>query len=68
MPISLPQPVDSILVRLGTQFGKIATPLGDLKAKDIKLNNAYLEPCINSRASGLATAANVFKDASESGN
>ncbi len=50
----------------GPNSVKIATPLRDLEAKDIKLNKAYLVSCTNSRASDLAAAAKVFKDASES--
>jgi homoaconitate hydratase len=51
----------------GPNSVKIATPLRDLEAKDIKLNKAYLVSCTNSRASDLAAAAKVFKEASESG-
>jgi homoaconitate hydratase len=48
----------------GPNSVKIATPLRDLEAKDIKLNKAYLVSCTNSRASDLAAAAKVFKEAS----
>ncbi|PMD42918.1 homoaconitase [Hyaloscypha variabilis F] len=51
----------------GPNSVKIATPLRDLEAKDIKLNKAYLVSCTNSRASDLAAAAKVFKEASQSG-
>jgi homoaconitate hydratase len=51
----------------GPNSVKIATPLRDLEAKGIKLNKAYLVSCTNSRASDLAAAAKVFKEASESG-
>jgi homoaconitate hydratase len=51
----------------GPNSVKIATPLRDLEAKDIKLNKAYLVSCTNSRASDLAAAAKVFKEASEAG-
>ena len=51
----------------GPNSVKIATPLQDLEAKDIKLNKAYLVSCTNSRASDLAAAAKVFKEASGSG-
>jgi homoaconitate hydratase len=51
----------------GPNSVKIATPLRDLEAQDIKLNKAYLVSCTNSRASDLAAAAKVFKDASKSG-
>jgi len=51
----------------GPNSVKIATPLRDLEAKDIKVNKAYLVSCTNSRASDLAAAAKVFKDAAEAG-
>lgn len=51
----------------GPNSVKVATPLRDLEAQDIKLNKAYLVSCTNSRASDLAAAAKVFKDASTSG-
>lgn len=51
----------------GPNSVKIATPLRDLEAQNIKLNKAYLVSCTNSRASDLAAAAKVFKDASTSG-
>jgi homoaconitate hydratase len=51
----------------GPNSVKVATPLRDLEAQDIKLNKAYLVSCTNSRASDLAAAAKVFKDASKSG-
>lgn len=51
----------------GPNSVKIATPLRDLESKDIKLNKAYLVSCTNSRASDLAAAAKVFKEASEAG-
>ncbi|KAE9374030.1 homoaconitase [Stipitochalara longipes BDJ] len=51
----------------GPNSVKIATPLRDLEAKDIKLNKAYLVSCTNSRASDLAAAAKVFKEASQPG-
>lgn len=51
----------------GPNSVKVATPLKDLEAKDIKLNKAYLVSCTNSRASDLAAAAKVFKDAAKDG-
>lgn len=52
----------------GPNSVKVATPLRDLEAKNIKLNKAYLVSCTNSRASDLAAAAKVFKDAAEANN
>ena len=46
----------------GPNSVKVATPLIDLEAQDIKVNKAYLVSCTNSRASDLAAAAKVFKD------
>ncbi|KUJ11517.1 homoaconitase [Mollisia scopiformis] len=51
----------------GPNSVKVATPLRDLEAKNIKLNKAYLVSCTNSRASDLAAAAKVFKDAAKDG-
>ena len=51
----------------GPNSVKVATPLRDLESKDIKLDKAYLVSCTNSRASDLAAAAKVFKDASAEG-
>jgi len=48
----------------GPNSVKIATPLSILEPQNIKLNKAYLISCTNSRASDLAAAAKVFKDAS----
>jgi len=50
----------------GPNSVKVATPLRDLEAQDIKVNKAYLVSCTNSRASDLAAAAKVFKDAAAS--
>ncbi|KAL9576765.1 MAG: hypothetical protein Q9212_006836 [Teloschistes hypoglaucus] len=47
----------------GPNSVKVATPLSDLAAKAIPINKAYLVSCTNSRASDLAAAAKVFKDA-----
>lgn len=49
----------------GPNSVKVATPLADLAAQDIKIDKAYLVSCTNSRASDLAAAAKVFKDAKE---
>lgn len=46
----------------GPNSVKVATPLNELDAQDIKVNKAYLVSCTNSRASDLAAAAKVFKD------
>jgi homoaconitate hydratase len=51
----------------GPNSVKVATPLRDLESQNIKLNKAYLVSCTNSRASDLAAAAKVFKDASKDG-
>ena len=42
---------------------KVATPLDELSAQNLKIDKAYLVSCTNSRASDLAAAAKVFKDA-----
>ncbi len=49
----------------GPNSVKVATPLNELESKDIKINKAYLVSCTNSRASDLAAAAKVFKDAAK---
>jgi homoaconitate hydratase len=51
----------------GPNSVKIATPLRDLEAQDIKVDKAYLVSCTNSRASDIAAAAKVFKDAAVEG-
>lgn len=51
----------------GPNSVKVATPLRDLEPQNIELNKAYLVSCTNSRASDLAAAAKVFKDASTEG-
>ncbi|CAD6580444.1 MAG: mitochondrial Homoaconitase [Alectoria sarmentosa] len=43
---------------------KMATPLEQLAAQNIKINKSYLVSCTNSRASDLAAAARVFREAS----
>ncbi|KAI9489481.1 hypothetical protein BDB00DRAFT_876355 [Zychaea mexicana] len=45
----------------GPNSVKLATPLAELEAKDIKINKAYLVSCVNSRASDLRQAAEVVK-------
>jgi homoaconitate hydratase len=42
---------------------KIATPLNELESQSIKVDKAYLLSCTNSRASDIAAAAKVFKNA-----
>ncbi|KAL8708146.1 MAG: hypothetical protein Q9220_006907 [cf. Caloplaca sp. 1 TL-2023] len=49
----------------GPNSVKVATPLSELAAQDIKIDKAYLVSCTNSRASDLAAAAKVFKDAAQ---
>ncbi|KAK3358934.1 hypothetical protein B0T25DRAFT_514571 [Lasiosphaeria hispida] len=51
----------------GPNSVKIATPLKDLEAQNIKLDKAYLVSCTNSRASDIASAAQVFRDAAKDG-
>ncbi|TQV91035.1 homoaconitase, mitochondrial precursor [Cordyceps javanica] len=49
----------------GPNSVKISTPLNELAPKKIKVNKAYLVSCTNSRASDIAAAAKVFKDAAK---
>ncbi|KPI42424.1 Homoaconitase, mitochondrial [Cyphellophora attinorum] len=49
----------------GPNSVKVATALNELEAQNIPVNKAYLVSCTNSRASDLAAAAKVFKDAAE---
>ncbi|KAL8784131.1 MAG: hypothetical protein Q9195_009175 [Heterodermia aff. obscurata] len=49
----------------GPNSVKVATPLRELSAQNIKLDKAYLVSCTNSRASDLAAAAKVFKEAAK---
>lgn len=51
----------------GPNSVKVATPLRDLEAKKIPVNKAYLVSCTNSRASDLAAAARVFREAAKDG-
>lgn len=52
----------------GPNSVKVATPLEKLSALDVKINKAYLVSCTNSRASDLAAAARVFKEAAKLNN
>jgi homoaconitate hydratase len=49
----------------GPDSVKIATPLHELAPKNIKIDRAYLVSCTNGRASDIASAARVFKDAAK---
>ncbi|KAK4152468.1 mitochondrial Homoaconitase [Chaetomidium leptoderma] len=51
----------------GPNSVKVATPLKDLEAQNIKINKAYLVSCTNARASDIGAAAKVFKDAAKDG-
>lgn len=52
----------------GPNSVKIATPLNELESQSIKVDKAYLLSCTNSRASDIAAAAKVFKDAATTNN
>lgn len=52
----------------GPNSVKISTPLAKLGAEHIRVDRAYLVSCTNSRASDLAAAAKVFKDAVKANN
>ena len=52
----------------GPNSVKVATPLSNLESQSIKIDKAYLVSCTNSRASDLAAAAKVFKDAAAANN
>src|SRR5271156_3451108 len=52
----------------GPNSVKVATPLVELEGQSIKINKAYLVSCTNSRASDLAAAARVFRDAAKDNN
>lgn len=52
----------------GPNSVKVATPLNELSAQDIKIDRAYLVSCTNSRASDLVAAAKVFQDAARDNN
>ncbi|CAK7266281.1 mitochondrial Homoaconitase [Sporothrix epigloea] len=51
----------------GPNSVKIATPVKDLETQNIKVNRAYLVSCTNSRASDIAAAAQVFRNATVDG-
>ena len=51
----------------GPNSVKVATPVHDLESANIKIDKAYLVSCTNSRASDIASAAKVFKDATARG-
>lgn len=51
----------------GPNSVKLATPLKDLEAQNIKVDKAYLVSCTNSRASDIASAARVFREAAADG-
>ncbi|KAB8416329.1 hypothetical protein FH972_024849 [Carpinus fangiana] len=51
----------------GPNSVKVATPVAELEAEKIKVDKAYLVSCTNSRASDIALAAKVFKDAAARG-
>lgn len=47
----------------GPNSVKVSTPVEELAAQNIRIDRSYLVSCTNSRASDLAAAAKVFKDA-----
>ena len=49
----------------GPNSVKVATPLNILEAQNIRLDKAYLISCTNSRASDIAAAARVFREAAK---
>jgi homoaconitate hydratase len=49
----------------GPNSVKVATPLDELEAQSITVDKAYLLSCTNSRASDIAAAARVFKEAAD---
>ncbi|KAL4867534.1 mitochondrial Homoaconitase [Aspergillus spectabilis] len=51
----------------GPNSVKVATPLRKLEEQKIALNKAYLVSCTNSRASDIAAAARVFREAAKDG-
>lgn len=51
----------------GPNSVKVATPLKDLESQNLKVNKAYLVSCTNSRASDIAQAAQVFREATKDG-
>lgn len=51
----------------GPNSVKVATPVNKLEEQNIKLDKAYLVSCTNSRASDIAAAAKVFREAAKDG-
>lgn len=51
----------------GPNSVKIATPIRELEAKNIKIDKAYMVSCTNARASDFQAAARVFREAAEKG-
>jgi homoaconitate hydratase len=51
----------------GLKSVKIATPLRELEAKDIKIDKVFLVSCTNGRALDLQVAVRVFREAAEKG-
>jgi len=51
----------------GPNSVKVANPLSKLEPQDIEIQKAYLVSCTNSRASDIASAARVFREAAERG-
>ena len=52
----------------GPNSVKIATPLHEVAAQNIPIQKAFLVSCTNSRASDLACAARVFRNAAQKNN
>ncbi|KAK7419016.1 mitochondrial Homoaconitase [Neonectria magnoliae] len=51
----------------GPSSVKVANPLSKLEPQNIEIQKAYLVYCTNSRASDIANAARVFREASKNG-
>lgn len=51
----------------GPNSVKVANPINKLEKDDIAINKAYLVSCTNSRASDIANAARVFREAAKEG-
>ena len=51
----------------GPNSVKVANPLNKLEPQNIKIDKAYLLSCTNSRASDIAAAARVFREAAKEG-
>ncbi|KAH7318098.1 hypothetical protein B0I35DRAFT_373930 [Stachybotrys elegans] len=49
----------------GPNTPKVTTPLKDLEIRDIHISKAYLISCTNARASDIAAAAQVFREAAK---